>query len=44
MITFVDRKSGEHVAGPFTPEQAREWMRARLAERRTLSDVIVSRG
>lgn len=43
MIFFVDKKTGEDLAGPFTPEEALTWMRARLIDRRTLADVRISR-
>jgi hypothetical protein len=43
MIFFVDRKTGAEVAGPFTAEQARAWLRERLVTRRTLADVRVAR-
>lgn len=43
MIVFVDRTTGVELAGPFTAEQARTWLRERLIERRTLADVRVTR-
>ena len=43
MIFFVDRKTGAEVAGPFTAEQARTWMRDRIINRRTLADVRIER-
>ena len=42
-IVFVDSKTGEKVAGPFSPAQAREWARKRLCSRRTLSDVVAKK-